>query len=272
MPPTPLARARRSEGRRRRAGLASLALVALCLPVMADPVAPRPEVKEGAGARFDFALWDRLLKAYVDGDGRVDYDRLRAGAEDHRAVEILYAQIAAQKLEGLPPAAKKAFLLDAYNVIVWKNVLDNRPRRVDEGGFSFFRREYVVAGRAIDLDGLEKAWIRPELNDARIHMALNCASVGCPHLRREAFTPERVEAQLDAEAKKFVGERRNVSVDPASGKVRLSRIFDWYAGDFHARPLAWINRHRAPDAQLPERATVEFVDYDWRLNDVAPPR
>jgi hypothetical protein len=230
-------------------------------------VEPSADVVKDAGDKFDFALWDGLLKKYVDGKGRVDYDKLRANAEDRKSVEKLYAQVVATKLDGMGKGAQKAFLLDAYNLIVWKNVLDNKPKQVDEGFYKFFRRDYTVAGKKTDLDGLEKKWIRPQFKDGRVHMALNCASGGCPMLPAEAFAPDKVEAQLEREAKKFCNEERNVSYDAAAKRVKLSKIFDWYADDFDKKQIAWINKYRPADKRIAEDAKIEFVDYDWHLND-----
>ena len=101
-------------------------------------------------------------------------------------------------------------------------------------------------------------------------MALNCASAGCPRLAAEAFTPERVEQQLDREARRFVDEERNVKFDEATGTLRLSSIFDWYRGDFGGSNdaiIAWIQRYAPADAPRLAPKHVEFVKYDWRLND-----
>ncbi|MSP61809.1 MAG: DUF547 domain-containing protein [Myxococcales bacterium] len=234
----------------------------------AAAVKPSEEAVKTAGDKFDFGLWDVLLKKYVDGKGRVDYAKLRAAAEDRKSLEKLYAQATVQKLDDLPTKeGKEAFLINAYNVIVWKNVLDNSPKQVDEGLYKFFRRDYIVAGKETDLDSLEKKWIRPTFGDERVHMALNCASGGCPQLPAEAFTPEKLNAQLDREAKKFCNEDRNVSHDAAAKKVKLSHLFDWYDKDFDKKQIEWINKRRAPDKQIPADAKIVFVDYDWHLND-----
>ncbi len=239
-------------------------------------VKPRPEAMARAGDRFDFAAWDRLLARYVDDRGRVDYARLQANAADRDELERIYAQVARQKVEALPErAAKEAFLIDAYNVCVWKGVLDRWPklRSVDDEKASFFYfTKYVVGGREVSLYALEGDWIRPMFRDPRVHVALNCASGGCPQLPREAFVPARLDEQLDREARKFVSEARNVDWDPMKKRVRLSKIFDWYSKDFDGKPLNWINRYRAANAQIPIDAKVDFVDYDWRLNDKSLPR
>ena len=83
--------------------------------------------------------------------------------------------------------------------------------------------------------------------------------------------PGKLDEQLDKEAKKFVAEKRNVDLDPATKKLKLSHIFDWYKDDFGKaddKVIAWINNHRAADAKLPTDAKIEYVDYDWTLNDV----
>jgi Protein of unknown function, DUF547 len=71
-----------------------------------------------------------------------------------------------------------------------------------------------VGGEAISLYDYENKVIRA-LGDPRIHFALNCMSVSCPVLPREVFTPEKLNAQLDREAKKFFAEPRNVAVNEA---------------------------------------------------------
>ena len=81
-----------------------------------------------------------------------------------------------------------------------------------------------------------------------------------------------VDAQLDREARRCCNEPRNVALDHKSGRLRLSSLFKWYREEFAGGDvIAFINRHRAADAQLPAGAPIDFVDYDWRLNDLTLP-
>ena len=234
-------------------------------------IKPTDVAPKTATVQFDFQSWNTLLGKYVDGEGRVDYARLRATPADLATLERLYAEISRTRPESLPTRqAREAFLIDAYNVCIWKNILDRAPnfKSVNDAKLSFFVfTKFLIGGKEVSLNALESDWIRPVFKDPRVHMALNCASGGCPILPAEAFTPEKVDEQLDREAKRFCNETRNVSYDKASNTVNLSHIFDWYAADFDKKPLPWINKHRAADAQIPENAKVKFVDYDWRLND-----
>lgn len=242
----------------------------------ASVIAPAPEAVATAGDRFDFQTWGSLLERYVDGKGRVDYRRLKDTAADAKLLERLYAQVAAQKIAALgSPRAEEAFYLDAYNVLVWKSVLARLPglKSVNDAKLSFFyTTKFIVAGKETSLYSLEGDVIRPRFSDPRVHMALNCASGGCPALPAEAFVPERLDAQLDREAARFCNEERNVAWDAATKTVRLSQLFDWYAKDFGGKPLEWINARRPADRRIPLDAKVKFVDYDWRLNDPSLPR
>jgi hypothetical protein len=263
-----------------------LAAVLAPLAVQADPTTPdltrsqvmRPDAAalERAPAAFPFADWDALLSKYVDDQGRVDYPAL-AGA-DRPTFEGIFAAVAASSPEAQPAryptrAAQEAYYLNAYNVLVWKYVL-SRPgtlRNIHEVADAFFSiTKFVVGGRETNLNDLEGLVIRPQFKDPRVHMALNCASGGCPRLPRHAFTPDRLEAQLDAETRRFLAEKRNVDYDSTTKRVRLSKLFDWFKDDFGGAPakvLGWINQYRSPNAHLPLDAKLEYIEYDWRLND-----
>jgi hypothetical protein len=231
---------------------------------------------------FAFSEHDRLLRTYTDAQGRVDYDGLRANPKDVAALDRLVQSLVTtgpDKTPALYPNKQHAlaYYLSAYNLLVWKNVLDQHTKRVDESGFAFFKKPpYPVDGKQLTLDDLEKKLIRPRFLDPRVHFALNCASGGCPRLPREAFVPERVHDQLDREARTFIGEKRNVDYDAARKRVKLSMIFKWYKDDFakdDAGLIAYLNKYRPAAQPLPPDVIIEHVEYDWRLNDpTLPPR
>lgn len=260
-----------------------LPFLALAAPALFGLPGPRPiAAQPGPASPFAFSEHDRLLRTYTDAQGRVDYDGLRANTKDVAALDRLVQSLARtgpDKTPALYPSRPHAlaYYLSAYNLLVWKNVLDQRTVRVDENGFAFFKKpEYPVDGKQLSLDDLEKKLIRPRFGDPRIHFALNCASGGCPRLPREAFFPERVEAQLDREARAFLGEKRNVDFDAARKRVKLSMLFKWYKDDFakdDAGLLAYLNKYRPASQPIPPDTSIEHAEYDWRLNDrTLPPR
>jgi hypothetical protein len=243
----------------------------------ANVVKPDEAAVKAAPAAFPYGEWDALLKKYVDTKGRVDYNALKAN--DQARLDKLFAAVAATGPKTHPEEfkskpAREAYYLDAYNILVWKNVLNRlgpKFTNVDKEKASFFFfTKFIVDGKELNLKDLEGDVIRPQFKDGRVHMALNCASGGCPQLPQYAFTPAKVDAQLSDEARVFCNEKRNVDYDPAKKKVKLSRIFDWYKEDFGKDPLKvleWINHYRADNAKLPLDAKMEYVDYDWTLND-----
>ena len=138
-----------------------------------------------------------------------------------------------------------------------------------------------LLGDKLSLDDIEHGRLRERgrYDDPRIHFAVNCASIGCPMLREEAFVAERLHAQLDEQALRFLSDRtRNRFAD---GKLEMSKIFDWYGEDFRLghRGItslpAYLARFADALADAPadrerikaQKADISFLDYDWKLND-----
>ncbi|MES9958728.1 MAG: DUF547 domain-containing protein, partial [Sedimenticola sp.] len=119
-------------------------------------------------------------------------------------------------------------------------------------------------------------------DDPRIHVAVVCASIGCPALRNEAFTAERLDHQLEDSLKRFLSDRSRNRYNPATSELEVSRIFDWYREDFEKghrgidslKDLFASNADLlTEDSQARERVRngqigIDYLDYDWRLNDL----
>ena len=114
----------------------------------------------------------------------------------------------------------------------------------------------------------------------QVHAAVNCASLSCPPLRAEAFRAESLEAQLDEQVRAWLLDPGRNRLEPEDGRVRISKIFDWYESDFTAgreggdsQPvLLWIADH-VDDEGLAARLRrgartlrVRHLDYDWSIN------
>ena len=122
---------------------------------------------------------------------------------------------------------------------------------------------------------------RGRYDDPRVHFAVNCASIGCPALREEAFVAARLDAQLDEQTLRFMSDRTRNRYNPARGRLEVSRIFDWFGEDFRlghrgiASLPAFLARYAEQLADAPAdhdriremRVDITFLDYDWRLND-----
>jgi len=247
-------------------------------------------VEAGQAEAFDHRDWSQVLARVVDENGRVDYEAL---AEDRRQLDRYLEAIAETGPRSTPErfptkADELAYYVNAYNALVFQGVLDGDledAETVWQGllpGYGFFvGKKFRLDGQSINLRNLENKIVRARYGDARIHAALNCASVGCPRLPTTAFQPGRLEVELNTAMIEFVSSEQHVRVDAGSRTVYLSKIFDWYEEDFiedereagNPKPslIAYVNRYRGTAAPIPEEFTVRFLDYDKRLNSAPDP-
>jgi hypothetical protein len=230
--------------------------------------------------RVEHASFDRLLRQHVDEQGRVDYDAFARSPGFDGYLELLARTEPAR----LPVQERLALWINAYNAYTIALINRHGERRsirninrtlgLIAGKGPWSEPIARVGGRTYTLDQIEHEIIRPEFGEPRIHFALVCAAVGCPALRREAYTGERLEAQLDDQARRFLlrSPERN-RVDLAARAVHLSPIFRWYRQDF-GRNDAEIGRFVArfqppgPERELLEAGgfRIRYTDYDWSLN------
>ena len=217
-----------------------------------------------------YDAWARVLERFVDDEGRVDFAGVAAEPADldHYLGYVHRVSPASHPAQFASREAVLAYHLNTYNALALRKVIDAGIPRTLAGlrkvGFFYFGKQ-PVGGLPITLYDYENQVIRP-LGDARVHVALNCMSVGCPRLPREPFLPETLDAQLDREARLFFSEPRNVQVDDAARVLRLSEILKFYTDDFlRSAPTlaAYANRYR--DAPLPEDYEVRFIPYDWSI-------
>ncbi|MCP9772729.1 DUF547 domain-containing protein [Synechococcus sp. Tobar12-5m-g] len=223
----------------------------------------------------DLPTWDHLLHQHVDRVGRVDYQAwithhpqtlarwlaeqsaATHGREDHLAHWInLYNAFTIQAV------------LSAYPIISIRPTLLGLPNWIAFLRF-FQRRVHRLGPERLSLEQIENRMLRQITGDPRIHFAIVCASVGCPLLRHEAYTPERVEAQLEEDASRFINNPAKVRFEPEEGVLYTSKIFQWYRADFMAvapsLPAYILPRLRGVAAPLHE-PRIAFLPYDWSLN------
>lgn len=251
--------------------LRALAVVLAGLLLVGCAAVPRPVADFDRAGPPPEEAWARVLQKFVDTQGRVDFAALAQDRSDlDRFVAYVYDVGPNNQPHRFPtPAHVLAYHLNAYNALAMLNVLEagipNTLAGLKKIEF-FYLRKLRVGGEPISLYDYENKVIRA-LGDARMHMALNCMSVGCPRLPREPFLAERASEQLDREAAFFFNEARNVQVDDARRRIRLSEILQFYTADFLASApslAAFVNRYRA--AKVPEAYAVEFIPYDWTIN------
>ncbi len=224
-------------------------------------------------AVIDWTRWDAILHENVM-DGRVDYDGIAADPGFTATV----ADIANADLAGHDRRFLLAFSVNAYNVLAVKGILDGHSPASSFGKLRFFYRDkYTVAGELLSLHAFENEHIRT-LEEPRIHFAIVCASASCPPLRSEAYVPQRIDEQLDDNARLFLNDSAKNSYDLDSGVARVSKIFKWFAEDFETAAGS-VPRYIAPFVDDEEVAAalrddlfeLRYLKYDWSLNGVKSP-
>lgn len=250
---------------------------------------------------FDHAhsAWDALLQKHVriaaDGrSSRVDYKGLLA--DRAKLQDYLHSLSAAtpQQYGSWTRPQQFAFLANAYNALTVELVLTRYPNLKsikDIGSFlqSPWRKKFfALLGEEHHLDWIEHDMLRAPgaFDDPRVHVAVNCASIGCPMLGNRAFTAEQLDAHLEDLFVRFMADRSRNRYNPRTKTVELSMIFDWYRNDFEAgggserRGYASLQgvvaryADQLADAPADRRllrgrsAPLRFLDYDWTLNDV----
>ncbi|MDE3225900.1 MAG: DUF547 domain-containing protein [Nitrospirota bacterium] len=174
--------------------------------------------------------------------------------------------------------ARLAFWINAYNAFAIKGILDGYSPGTLAGRYQYFLgRDYLVGGEKITLYDLERNLLIPDFRDPRMHFAIVCASRSCPKLRSEAYHASRLDAQLDESARVFINDPARNRFDRENRVASLSMIFKWFEKDFAAQGgsvLGYVARYVTDQGLARDLEsspyTIEFLEYDWRLNGPAP--
>ncbi len=249
-----------------------------------------------AWGQFDHthAAWSALLKKHVvviDG-GKASQMRYAEIAKDRAALKSYLeslAKVSEADFKGWSKNQQLAFLINAYNANMVEKVLLRYPniKSVWDYGKLIgnpFKDNFInLFGRRMTLDNIEHDTIRAKgvYDDPRIHMAVNCASIGCPMLREEAFVADKLDAQLEEQVTRFVSDKSRNRYGTANNALEVSEIFKWYAVDFTSGLKGIRSREQffAKYANLLSdnadhqkiiregKAEIRHLDYDWNLND-----
>ncbi len=229
--------------------------------------------------------WQNLVEQHVrwiDNGvaSQVDYSGMRSSVSDLNAYNKLLSNVSTSEFDSWGASEQLAFLINAYNSFTVSLILTEYPKLEsikDIGGWfgSPWKIDFFsLLGKKRTLDEIEHELIRGSgrYDEPRIHVAVVCASIGCPALRPDAYVADELDAQLEDSMQRFLADSSRNSY--SGGKLTVSKIFDWYGDDFpnlktlfaeHAEQLA-----RAPVDRQRIRAgdyTLDFGKYDWALND-----
>lgn len=257
-----------------------------------------PDVSADSGS-FSYEPYAAALARYVNDRGLVDYPGLKSRSSDLDAFAASLARLKPEVLNSWSDREKIAFWINAYNALTLEVILRNYPikssvvrslvypknsiRQIPAVWDNF---RFVIAGRELSLNDIEHATLRAKFHEPRIHVALVCAAMSCPPLRNRPYVAEKLDSQLDDQARMFLRSPRGFRVDRDKKKVYLSSIFKWFPEDFlgsygtsdqfagksasERAVLNFVSRYvndSDRDFLLHGTYRLEYLDYDWSLNE-----
>ncbi|MCB9554092.1 MAG: DUF547 domain-containing protein [Myxococcales bacterium] len=222
------------------------------------------------GPAFDHGKLEAVLEAVVREDGRVYYDRL---AKDTAGLDAYIAELAAADFAALSRDEKLALLINAYNAFTLKLIAEHWPvasiQDIPEDKRWKHARWKIGGLGAVSLDAIEHEYLRVKFAEPRIHFAVNCASEGCPPLRRFAYTGAEIDRQLQDSTVRAHNDPRWLKLKKDA--VELTRLYLWFRGDFTQKAGSPVKFAAQFNEALAKRLAegeidVEIMEYDWSIN------
>lgn len=249
-----------------------------------------------------YATYNSLLNRYVK-NARVNYEGFINSRAEFETFLRALGSVDKDVFESWTEEQRLAFWINAYNAFTIKAIIDHYPIKRSFTLVGIFyapsdsilqikgvwtKLQFRALGNMVTLDEIEHQILRKKFNEPRIHMAINCASISCPDLRNEAYTPEKLEEQLADASINFINNPdKGVYVNEQSGKVKLSKIFKWFGDDFinnyGSKKLfnnyslkenavlnftsEYIESEEVKEYLMNNKLKIGYLGYDWHLNE-----
>ncbi|MEO0902496.1 MAG: DUF547 domain-containing protein [Bacteroidota bacterium] len=205
-----------------------------------------------------FSKADAFFSAYVT-NGRVAYKEIKADPSSLNELVALAKDVRVTKSDA---KTYQAFWINGYNLSVIKGIVDNYPINspLDKAGF-FDKKTYNLGGENTTLNDIENKLLRAIFpKESRFHFVLVCAGLGCPPIINSAYTPEKLESQLQEQTELALNNPNFIRVK--GKRVNLSQIFEWYTKDFTQggkNLIEYVNQYRKE--KLDPKAIVSHFSF-----------
>jgi len=268
-------------------------------PVKSQPTPPATN----STATHLFDQVTAFMKKYVNHDGMVDYKAL-----SHKKMEMVklleqFKKLDRNEYNSWSKDDKLAFWINGYNLNFIKIIVDNYPIESNRMLRLFWppnsirhingiwnEHKFIIMNEEFTLQEVDQRFLQKEFSEPLAFFAISYASVSGTPLRNEAYRGQNLSTQFDDQVKKFLAGQHAFKIDKENQKVYLSSIFNstWYGSQFIAKYgtdlkfkqqepavraiLNLLTKYVSPqDTDYLETGnyTVEFLRYDWTLNDRA---
>jgi len=228
-----------------------------------DPIAKTE--KKSTPLRPNHKIWNTLTKANVTSNGKVTYNGFKS--------KLSLIETYLTSLQNTPPQKdwsrneKLAYWFNLYNASTVHLVASNYPvssiKEINNG--KPWDKKFIKSGDHIySLNDIENVIVRPNYNEPRLHVAFNCAAISCPNLLNEAFSPTRLNSQLNSLSKKWINDPSKNKI--SENEIIISQIFNWYQSDFKKGIVSFINTH-STKTKVNKDIKITYLKYNWNLNE-----
>jgi hypothetical protein len=231
---------------------------------------------------IDHSAWDRLIKRNImSGPNGINLFQYRAVTNaDKEKLRRYIIALSKKPISQFNRREQLAYWVNIYNALTVQVILRHYPVEsirdinISPGLFTggpWGKKLVTVEGKKISLDDIEHRILRPIWRDARIHYAVNCASIGCPNLQDKAYTAANAENLLTLGAQQYINSPRGVIIK--DGEIIISKIYDWFQTDFggtEQKVIAHLLKYAKPKLKkhLKMIGEISNFTYDWALNGV----
>lgn len=242
-------------------------------------------------ASFDYRHYEGILNRYLKPDvsidgvlvTAVDYGALAAEAQkkdsDYSTLRKDLASFDPGTLTNRED--KMAFWIDVYNIAAMKMIIDHYPvdsiksKKINWLGVPWDKKIITVGGKEYSLGQIESDILLDTFKDLRIHFAINCASVSCVNLAQEPYRGATLLKQFEEQGKQFLADqKKGVRIDRERKIIYLSQVFKFDKKHFDqlgGGALHFILPFlRLEDREFVSKGklTVEYLDYNWKSDDI----
>ena len=214
--------------------------------------------------RPNHTAWNLLTKKYVSSSGKVNYKGFKSNISQIETY-LLHLQKTPPKKDWTKNE-KLAYWFNLYNAATIQLISNAYPvksiKDINRG--KPWDKKFIKSGnKTYSLNQIENTIVRPNFNEPRLHVAFNCAAVSCPKLLNEAFTPSKLNSQLNKLSRAWINDPSKNKI--TANSIKISKIFEWYAIDFKKGVIPFINTYANVKANKAQK--IQYLEYNWDLND-----
>lgn len=208
---------------------------------------------------------NEFFKDNVTLDGKVKYAAFKKSPG-----ELMYIlnNIEKLKLDKEEKDTKIAFWINAYNLLVIRNVIENYPLKSVKFVTGFFEKKFQIADNEYSLNEIEEL-LSILMKDPGLHFVLANGTNGGNRLLNSAYLPETVMYQVSYQLKTSINKSGFIKVDKDTKSVELPLIFETHKSDFvtqYYNQIDFLNVFL--DKKIDNKSAINFTKFDWSLNEI----